>query len=119
MELGKCSFHQIHFDFASNGTPSMQAGIYGTPLQVHDAALNKTVTIPAKSVDTPHKTLGHQKAPSGKNYCCLYLQVVTLSDLCLADGVTMDPAMLLGHTGPQSSTSTWIYIHQARPDESS
>jgi hypothetical protein len=47
------------------------------------------------------------------NYCRLYLQAVTLSDLCLADGVTMDPSMLLGNPGNKSSTSTWVHITQA------
>jgi hypothetical protein len=67
LKLGKFSFHQIHFDFAPDGTPSMRAGIYGTLLQVHDAALNENVTILAKSVYTPHKTLGHHEAPAGEN----------------------------------------------------
>jgi hypothetical protein len=67
LELGKCSFHQLHFDFAPDGAPIIRAGIYGTPLQVHDALTDRQVTIPAKSVYTPHKTLGHQKAPAGVN----------------------------------------------------
>lgn len=47
------------------------------------------------------------------NYCRLYLQAVTLSDLCMADGVTMDPSMLSGHPGKNSSTSSWVHITQA------
>jgi hypothetical protein len=53
------------------------------------------------------------------NYCWLYLQAVTLSDLCLADGVSLDPAMLRGHPDTNSSTSIWIHITQARPNEAS
>jgi hypothetical protein len=68
LELGKCSFHQIHFDFEPDGTPTMRGGIYGEPLQVHDSFLDTEVTIPAKSVFTPHKTLGHHKAPAGNNH---------------------------------------------------
>jgi hypothetical protein len=67
LELGKCSFHQVHFDFAPDGTPLMRAGTFGDPLQVHDESTDKLVTIPAKSVYTPHKTLGHYKAPTGDN----------------------------------------------------
>lgn len=61
LELNKCSFHQLHFDFASDGTPCMRAGTYGNPLEIPDASLLTNVTIPAKSVFTPHKTLGHYK----------------------------------------------------------
>jgi hypothetical protein len=67
LELSKCSFHQVHFDFLPDGTPMMRAGIYGDPLLVHDALLDTKVTIPAKSVHSPHKTLGHHKAPAGAN----------------------------------------------------
>jgi hypothetical protein len=67
LELNKCSFHQLHFDFDPDGTPRMRAGTYGNPLEIHDASLLTNVTIPAKSVFTPHKTLGHYKAPAGAN----------------------------------------------------
>jgi hypothetical protein len=67
LEFLNCLFHQIHYDFELNGTPIMCAGIYGNPIQVHDAVTVQQVTIPAKSVYTPHKTLGHHKAPAGAN----------------------------------------------------
>ena len=67
LELNKCSFHQIHFDFNPDGSPVMRGGIYGEPLSVHDASTNSSVNIPAKSAYTPHKTLGHHKAPAGQN----------------------------------------------------
>jgi hypothetical protein len=67
LELSKCSFHHIHFDFAPDGTSMMRSGKFGTPLQVHDELTNALVTIPAKSVFQSHKTLGHHKAPAGKN----------------------------------------------------
>jgi hypothetical protein len=53
------------------------------------------------------------------NYCKLYLQAVTLSDLCLANGTVLDPNMLNGHLGANSSTSTWVHITQAQPNEGS
>jgi hypothetical protein len=54
------------------------------------------------------------------NYCRLYyLQAVTLSDLCYADGMTLNPAMLLGTPDTNSSTSLWIHVTQARPNEAS
>jgi hypothetical protein len=67
LELSKCSFHHIHFDFAPDGTAMMRSGTFGAPLQVHDKLTDQLVTIKAKSVYTPHKTLGHFKAPAGQN----------------------------------------------------
>jgi hypothetical protein len=68
LELSKCSFHQIHFDFTLDGAPMMRAGtFFGNPLQVHKATTAQMVNIPAKSVFITHKTLGHHKAPAGTN----------------------------------------------------
>jgi hypothetical protein len=67
LELSKCSFHHIHFDFAPDGTPMMRSGTFGAPLEVNDELTGAPVTIPAKSVFQSHKTLGHHKAPAGKN----------------------------------------------------
>ncbi len=33
LKLGKCSFHQFHFDFDHDGQPMMRAGTYGSHLQ--------------------------------------------------------------------------------------
>jgi hypothetical protein len=49
------------------------------------------------------------------NYCRMHLQAVTVGDLCLADGVSLDPAMLAGTPDSTSSKSKWIHINQARP----
>jgi hypothetical protein len=51
------------------------------------------------------------------NYCRMFLQVVTMADLCLVDGVSLDPAFLSGNLAPTSSTSQWIHINQGRPSE--
>jgi hypothetical protein len=51
------------------------------------------------------------------NFCCLYLQAITLSDICLADGITLDQSMLRGKPDTNSSTSKWIHVNQARPDK--
>jgi hypothetical protein len=39
------------------------------------------------------------------NYCRLYLQAITLSDLTLASGTKLDLAMLCGHPDQASSIS--------------
>jgi hypothetical protein len=49
------------------------------------------------------------------NYCCHHIQAVTMSNLCLADGVSLDPSLLVGKPAVVSSVSTWIHINQARP----
>jgi hypothetical protein len=46
LELGKCLFHQIHFNSLPDGTPMMCAGTFGDPIQVHNELTNQPVTIP-------------------------------------------------------------------------
>jgi hypothetical protein len=120
LELNKGSFHQIHFDFDPDGTPRMRGGIYGNPLQVHDAASNTQVTIPAKLAYTPHKTLGHHKAPAGKNTtqrCVLsrnssvYAKLVSMSPLNRKDSWFFYTAIylkLLGYVLPNCFFSEFV-----------
>ena len=51
------------------------------------------------------------------NYCRLYLQAVTVSDLTKTTGDVLDNSKLTGHPSLQSSKSNWIAIHQERPSE--
>jgi hypothetical protein len=53
------------------------------------------------------------------NHCRMHLQAVTLSDLCLADGSSLDQSMLSGVPSSTSSTTQWIQINQAKPHEAS
>ena len=89
LELGKCSFHHLHFDFAPDGTAFMKAGVFGEPLQVHDELTNSMVNIPAKLAYTSHKTLGHHKAPAGTNR--KQLQVLCLNSDGFAKLVATSP----------------------------
>jgi hypothetical protein len=50
------------------------------------------------------------------NYCRLYLQAVTLSDITLADGLRLDPHFLRGTSGPMSSMTNHYKVNQARPN---
>jgi hypothetical protein len=59
----------------------MRAGTFGAPLVVHKKKTETLVTIPAKSVFTPHKSLGHYKAPAGTNHTQLNI-LHTNSDKC-------------------------------------
>ena len=51
------------------------------------------------------------------NYCRLYLQAITISDLTQANGTKLDLAMLRGQPDQASSTSQWNHVNQARPDD--
>lgn len=49
------------------------------------------------------------------NYCCLYLQISTLSDMCLSDGYLMDPSdITTGDLKRLLSTSNWLSAKQAQ-----
>jgi hypothetical protein len=49
------------------------------------------------------------------NYCRLFLQAVTLSDITRADGSTLDHSKLEGSPSLQSSATRWVEINQACP----
>lgn len=49
------------------------------------------------------------------NYCRLYLQAITISDLAHATGIDLDLSMRCGSPSLQSSISRWHTIHQERP----
>ena len=50
------------------------------------------------------------------NYCRLYLQAVTVSDITLACGRRLDPAFVCGSASISSSQTKWLHINQDRPD---
>ena len=51
------------------------------------------------------------------NYCRMYLQAVTISDISRANGRELDMPMRRGQPSPQSSTSRWHRFNQARPPQ--
>eukprot|EP00957_Ditylum_brightwellii_P055183 4183212-Ditylum_brightwellii.AAC.1 len=53
------------------------------------------------------------------NYCHLYLQVTTISDLVLADGANLDPQFLQGQWSLLSSTSKYLKANKAPPSQRS
>ena len=65
LELPKCSFHILHYNYHNSGEPVLSYKIHdGVNLRDAD---NNEIPIKAKSVYTTHKTLGHHKAPAGTN----------------------------------------------------
>jgi ribonuclease HI len=49
------------------------------------------------------------------NYCRLYLQAITISDLATAEGSELDNSKLHGQPSLQSSQTTWLEVHQEYP----
>ena len=51
------------------------------------------------------------------NYCRLFLQAVTISDITDATGMQLDLSKLTGVPDARSSSTTWLHVHQDRPSE--
>ena len=51
------------------------------------------------------------------NYCRLYLQAITISDILIAGGSRLDPYFLKGSKGPMSSITKLHHVNQARPNK--
>jgi ribonuclease HI len=49
------------------------------------------------------------------NYCRLYLQAITISDLATTTGDVLDHSKLLGQPSLLSSQSSWLSVHQEYP----
>jgi hypothetical protein len=65
LELPKCSYHFLYFDYKPDGTPIPRGDQVGPALTIQSPD-NEPVEIPSKSVFNTHKTLGHLKAPAGQ-----------------------------------------------------
>jgi hypothetical protein len=76
--------------------------------RVHDHHIMDVIIQSAKFTPKEIKTL---------NYCRMYLQAVTLSDITNAAGNALDMHMLAGNVEHISSISTWHHFHQQRPYE--
>jgi hypothetical protein len=51
------------------------------------------------------------------NYCRMFLQAATVSDLCLANGIHGDADIIAGDPSPRSSSSTYLHYNQAKPNK--
>jgi hypothetical protein len=51
------------------------------------------------------------------NYCRMYLQITTVSDMCMADGIHLDQAVADGERSHLTSQSSWLHFYQGRPNE--
>ena len=66
LELSKCSYHLLEFTFQPDGTPKITTTIH-PPISIRDSVTQDLIQISALSSLTPHKTLGHWKAPAGNS----------------------------------------------------
>jgi hypothetical protein len=59
LELPKCSYHHVHFDFSPDGKPAMRLGLVAPQINITDNSTGESIPITSKSAYNPHKTLGH------------------------------------------------------------
>jgi hypothetical protein len=64
LELSKCSYHVLSFQFKPDGTPQPIRHLNNNHISLVDSATKRPILITPKSPDEPHKTLGHWKSPT-------------------------------------------------------
>ena len=89
LELPKCSYHYLYFDFLPDGSIKPRKGTFGPTLWVNSPLYGQT-PIKQLSVYDPHKTLGHYKSPAGENK--VQLQKITTKLNQVAQQITASPA---------------------------
>jgi hypothetical protein len=100
LELPKCLYHFLYFDYQSDGTPLPRGGQVSPSLSIQSPT-NDVVNIPPKSVYNTYKTLGHHKAPAGTGKTQLQKLQAKQSHLsqCLASSpATATQALSYYHT---------------------
>jgi hypothetical protein len=100
LELPKCSYHFLCFDFDESGKPIPWPGTVGPPLEVK-SPLGYTIPIPFKNVYTTHKTLGQYQAPAGTSKTQLLktqANQTTLSQYLASSPDTRSQASVFYHT---------------------
>jgi hypothetical protein len=66
LEITKCSYHPLRFKFAPDGTPSVETTL-PPAIKIIDSMTNTAFQVTPLSPYSPHKTLGHWKAPTGSS----------------------------------------------------
>ena len=67
LELSKCSYHLLHWNFSLSGAPLLQdlSHTEHPPLSIQTARRDQGYIIPYRNPYQAHKTLGHYKEPAG------------------------------------------------------
>ena len=63
LELPKCGYHVIYYDFNDDGVPYMRHTQQESITLVNEVGTN--VDIKGKNIYTPRTNLGHKKSPAG------------------------------------------------------
>lgn len=71
LELTKCSFHVLSFEFRPNGAPIPSIASYDNTIHITDLQDHSHIPIPSKRVFESHRTLGHIKSPSSRLHTSL------------------------------------------------
>ena len=100
LELPKCTYHYSHYKFAVDGTPFLQSGQVGPPVEVRTGDGNEVLTVPSSSVYKGYKTLGCYKSPSGAQMT----QYEKLEQKCLRHARIVSTSAL-------SRAETWTYYY--------
>jgi len=79
LELPKCTYHVVNWQFTAAGAPILQAGAVGQSMYLKSGDRNTTQVIPFRSAYSHHKTLGHYKEPAG-NQSKQYQVLIAKSD---------------------------------------
>jgi hypothetical protein len=101
LELPKCSFHVLHFEFKPDGRPVPSIERFDNTIHITDLETASAIPIPSKRAFEPHKTLGHYKSPVTKawsNIKALQNKANKLALLLSLSPITRQGALLAYHT---------------------
>ena len=79
LELPKCSYHHIRYQFAFNGNPVLMGGKVGPPIMLQSTPDSDPAELKCLSGYSSHRTLGYHKAPAG-NQRTAFSKLKTKSD---------------------------------------
>jgi hypothetical protein len=101
LELSKCSFHVLHFEFDPSGKPRPTLDRHDDKIFVQDSETKANIAIAAKRVFDTHKTLGHNKSPQTNTRVILQeiqQKANRLAMLIAMSPITRQGAQLAYHT---------------------
>jgi hypothetical protein len=90
LEVSKCSYHILYFDFRPSGIPYMKGSSDGPPLHLTDSATDASIHVANKSAYMTHKTLGHFNAPAGTS--ATHLKMLVKKTTILSRQLATSPA---------------------------
>lgn len=96
LELSKCSFHLLHFEYLPSGRPIPVLDKYVNAIHIIDSETKESIPITSKRSFELHKTLGHYKAPvaTKPNVTNLQSKANRLSTLIAASPLSRSGARL-------------------------